>query len=312
LSPDVDVSQLLTGVSPVLEVPFDEHEDVDYDGFEALVHHVLRTGVRSVMFPGYASEFHKLSDEERTRLRDLLLAVTTGRVDVAAIVSVSDHSTALAVRKATAAVERGADAINLLPPYLLGPSPAAVREHIVAVADAVRPAPVVLQVAPAQTGTSLDADTIRSIAQGSPNLRHVKVESAPSGPLIADLAAGDPALFSFIGSAGLQLVDGLRRGAVGVQPGCSFVELYCRVWECWTSGAHADAVALHSRMLPYLSYWMQSVELIVAAEKLISLRRGMLSAAVCRRPAHRLDIAEIAMVDRFMQEFDAELGPVQT
>jgi 4-hydroxy-tetrahydrodipicolinate synthase len=94
-----------------------------------------------------------------------------------------------------------------------------------------------------------------------------------------------------------------------VQPGCSFVELYCRVWECWTGGAQADAIALHSRMLPYLSYWMQSVELVVAAEKLISLRRGILSTAVCRGPAHRLDAEETAMVDRFLQEFDAELGP---
>jgi 4-hydroxy-tetrahydrodipicolinate synthase len=129
--------------------------------------------------------------------------------------------------------------------------------------------------------------------------------------MVEELAAGDPALFSFIGYAGLQLIDGLRRGAVGVQPGCSFVELYCMVWDCWTGGAHADAVALHSRMLPYLSYWMQSVELVVAAEKLISLRRGMLATAVCRRPAHRLDSAEIAMVDRFLQEFGGELGPVQ-
>jgi hypothetical protein len=42
-------------------------------------------------------------------------------------------------------------------------------------------------------------------------------------------------------------------------------------------------------MLPWLSYWMQSVELIVAAEKEISARRGLIRTAHCRAPAWRLD-----------------------
>lgn len=64
---------------------------------------------------------------------------------------------------------------------------------------------------------------------------------------------------------------------------------------------------LHRRMLPYLSYWMQSVELIVAAEKLISLRRGLINSATCRAPAHALDGVEIQMIQEFLQEFNSEL-----
>lgn len=297
----------LRGVSPVLEVPFHDDESVDLGGFGRVVDHVLGTGVTSVMFPGFASEFHKVSDREREALESLLLDRTTGRSDVAAILAVQDHSTTLAVRRAGSAAERGADAINLLPPYQLGPSPEAVRTHIRTVLAAVDPLPVVLQYAPAQTGTSLDAAGIASIAADQPNLVAVKVEATPPGRLIQALAAQRPAIPSLVGYAGVQLPDSLRRGAIGVQPGCSFTELYLRFWELWHRGDEPAAARLHGRMLPYLSYWMQSVELIIAAEKLISHRRGLIGSPVCRAPAHRLDEQEILQVDRFMAEFSEEL-----
>jgi dihydrodipicolinate synthase/N-acetylneuraminate lyase len=303
-------ADLLRGVSPVLEVPFHDDESVDYDGFSRVVDHVLATGVTSVMFPGFASEFHKLADDERALLRERLLARTRDRADVAAIIAVQDHATAVAVRRAREAVAAGADAINLLPPYLLGPSQAAVRQHVRAVLSAVAPIPVVLQYAPAQTGTSLNAEVIGSIAAEHPNLVAVKVESTPPGALSAALAAAEPSLPSFVGYAGLQLPDALRRGAVGVQPGCSFTELYVLFWRLWTAGDTAAALALHRRMLPYLSYWMQSVELIVAAEKLVSLRRGLIRTAKCRAPAHILDDDEVGFVDAFLQDFAVELTPI--
>src|ERR1035437_9554127 len=139
------VEALLRGVSPVLEVPFHDDESVDYAGFSNVVAHVLGTGVTSVMFAGFASEFHKLADDERQLLRGRLLHQTRSRDDVAAIVAVQDHSTIVAERRATEAVAAGADAINLLPPYLLGPSGPAVRAHVHAVLLAVAPTPVVLQ-----------------------------------------------------------------------------------------------------------------------------------------------------------------------
>jgi 4-hydroxy-tetrahydrodipicolinate synthase len=107
-----------------------------------------------------------------------------------------------------------------------------------------------------------------------------------------------------IGYAGLQLPDALRRGVAGVQPGCSFTEVYLRIWNSWHAGDQDGALALHARLLPYLAYWMQEVELIIAAEKLISRRRGLIASDHCRRPARALDDAERAAVDRFLVEFD--------
>jgi len=293
------------GVCPVLETPFTDDGSVDEAGFLAVVDHLLACNVESVMFPGFASEYHKLTDSERSRLVDLLLERTRGQ-RMSVIISIPDHATRIAAARARYAVRVGADAISILPPHFLGPAPAAVRAHVGAVLTAIAPTPAVLQYAPAQTGTAFDAGSISALAATYPNLRQVKVESSPPGALIAALRQQNPPLTSAVGYAGVQLPDALRRGAVGVQPGCSFVELYLKVWSDWMAGRHDDAVALHTDMLPYLSYWMQDVELIIAAEKLISQRRGIIASAHCRAPAHTLDAGEIAMIDRFLDQF-AEL-----
>jgi 4-hydroxy-tetrahydrodipicolinate synthase len=297
----------ITGVCPVLETPFTDNGAVDEGGFLAIIDHLLSCGVRSVMFPGFASEFHKLTDAERARLTELLLERTRGR-GVRVVISVPDHATRPAIAHARRAAELGADAVNILPPHFLGPSPLAVRDHVGRLLDAIAPTPAILQYAPAQTGTALDARSISSLARAHPNLRQVKVESAPPGALIAALREQEPQLTALVGYAGLQLPDALRRGAVGVQPGCSFAELYLRVWSYWSAGEQDAAVALHTRMLPYLSYWMQGVELIIAAEKLITQRRGIIASAHCRAPAHALDAEEVRMVDQFLGEFSSLLS----
>lgn len=304
----IDASVLVRGVSPVLEVPFTDTGEIDVEGFRRVVRYVLGTGVSSMMFPGFASEYYKLTEDERRTLTAILLAETGPRPDVAAIIAVQDHATQLAVVRACEVVSAGADLINLLPPHFLSPPRRALVEHVCAVLEAVAPTPVVLQYAPTETGTSLDSTTLASIVASHPNLKLVKVESSPPGRLIADLAALHPPLPSIEGYAGVQLPDAIRRGAVGTQPGCSFTEIYVDIWRRFAEGDAAGGEDLHRRLLPYISYWMLDTELIIAAEKLISMRRGLIGSAFCRRPAHVLDAEELRRIDCFMDEF-SELLP---
>lgn len=297
----------ISGVCPVLETPFTKNGDVDYNGFVAIVDHVVAAGVRAVMFPGFASEHLKLSDSERASLSEALLERTRDVRDFVPVISVPEHSLHLAQKRAVNAVAQGARCINVLPPHLLSPSAPAVRAHIHGIADGVYPTPVIVQYAPSQTGTTLDASTLSLMSRQSPNITQVKVESTPPGALVGALLDREPALSSVVGYGGVQLIDALRRGAVGVQPGCSFVELYLHVWDAWHSGDREAAEELHSRMLPYLSYWMQGVELIVAAEKRISLLRGLIKSDRCREPGYALDREEGAMIERFLCEFGEEL-----
>jgi dihydrodipicolinate synthase/N-acetylneuraminate lyase len=294
----------LRGVIPVLETPFGFDGDPDRDGFVRLVEHVIGTGVRGVMFPGYASEVLKLNDRERGELIGDLLGVTNGRPNVAAVVSVPDHATKLAVDWACGAVANGADAINVLPPYLLEPSTAQVLDHLHQVAAAVAPVPVVVQFAPRQTGTALTADDLVSLASAHGNVVAVKVESNPPVEMITDLRAAGSQLEAWVGSAGLYWPEAARCGAVAVQPGCSFVEVYVELARRWEAGDVQGFDDLHAALRPFLAEWMQHVELIVQVEKHISVHRGLISSAFCRAPGVQLDTAQRATIDRFLVEFE--------
>ncbi len=304
----MSAADLLRGVSPVLSVPFQEDGALDLPGFASVVDHVLATGVGSVLLFGLASEFAKLDDEERQDLLSVLLARTRDRRDVSAIVSVTDHSAEVALRRARRYAGAGADVINVLPPSFLSPSTSQVLDHVSSICAAVD-VPVVLQYAPSQTGVAIAVNDIVALARSHPNLEVVKVESQPPGRMVQELhQASGGRLRSLVGYAGVQWPDAHVRGAVGVQPGCSATEVYVRALQLLDEGDQAGFLALHGRALPWLTYWMQSVELVVAAEKLVLQRRGIVASARCRRPGYALDQREVAQVDAFLAEFDELLA----
>ena len=105
------------------------------------------------------------------------------------------------------------------------------------------------------------------------------------------------------------MVDSLDRGAVGVQPGSGFVEVYQHIHRAWSAGDLDHAGSLFGRLLRYLVGWATDQERMVAIEKLIAaaegsdLGRHVPSAAPTRCPP-----VEVASVDRFMDEFSDELA----
>lgn len=292
----------LTGIVPIVAAPFTDGGALDEDSFQQLVRHLAKTGVSGLTVFGLASEFYKLSDAERDRMQALLLAETAGNPDLAGVVSITDHSWELAVRRARDAEAAGADALMVLPPFFLNPSEQAIAEHVRRVAKSVT-LPLIVQYAPAQTGVRIAAPVFGQLADELPNLRYVKVEIQPPGPYVSQLvqrSAGRVA--ALVGYAGVQMPDVLARGGAGIQPGCSFAELYVELWRLWRADRAAFG-ALHERLLPFIGYWMQGVELIIAAEKLILKRRGLIATSYCRSPSYTLDAAELAMVERFVEQF---------
>src|SRR5439155_19265189 len=115
-----------------------------------------------------------------------------------------------------------------------------ILDHLAAILGAVD-VPVIIQVVPGMTGTNIGAPSLQGLAAAHPNLRMVKVETTPPGRLIAELAAGDPPLPALVGYAGVQLPDAMRRRVLGVQPDCSFAEVYLDVWRGGELGDHEKA-----------------------------------------------------------------------
>lgn len=292
----------ISGIIPIVAATFTEGGALDEDSFQSLVRHLLSTGASGLTLFGLASEFYKLNDAERARMQTLLLAETSRAPDVAGIVSITDHSWEVAAPRAQAAEAAGADALMLLPPYFLGPGEAAILEHLRRVVGAVS-IPVIVQYAPAQTGARIGPETFLQLRAELPNADFVKVETLPPGPYVSKLRErSNERLQSLVGYAGVQMPDVLARGAAGIQPGCSFSEVYVELWHRW----HANRESfyeLHTRLLPYIGYWMQGIELIIRAEKAILKRRGLIQSDYCRSPSYTLDDGEIAQIERFLNVF---------
>ena len=292
----------IAGIIPIVAAPFTKSGALDEDSFRSLVRHLLSTGANALTLFGLATEFYKLTDLDRARMQTLLLTETSRSKNVAGIVSITDHSWEVAIQRAQAAESQGADALMLLPPYFLGPSEDAILEHLRRVIGSIK-IPVIVQYAPVQTGVRIAPEVFLKLRDSLPNADFVKVETQPPGRYVTQLVErSNGRLKALVGYAGVQMPDVLKRGASGIQPGCSFTEIYVELFRLWDT----DKIGfqqLHERLLPYINYWMQGVELIIKVEKSILERRSIIASDHCRSPFYALDGTELETVDQFLNEF---------
>jgi 4-hydroxy-tetrahydrodipicolinate synthase len=244
---------------------------------------------------GLASEVFKLSDAEKMRLTKILVEQCGKRIPV--IVSITHHSLEVARKEAMEAMRIGADALMIMPPFVMSPGPESVLKHIAAIA-ADTAAPVIVQYAPIQTGTNLDAENIAALQRSFPNVAYVKVDSVPAGPMISRIrsSSGD-SVKAIIGYMGLHLPADFARGAVAVMPTVSLVHAFAAMLEHLAQDL-GQGRKLHERLLPLLNFMMQSVEMLIAVEKFFLQRRGLLTSRYCRGPNWTLDAFHIAEIDR--------------
>jgi 4-hydroxy-tetrahydrodipicolinate synthase len=194
----------------------------------------------------------------------------------------------------------------VLPPFFLQPGEAAIITYIRTIACKVT-LPIIVQYAPNQTGVRFSPDVFLRLCEECPNIRFIKVETQPPGRYVSQLIAGSKGkLGAFVGYAGVQMPDVLDRGAVGIQPGCSLSEVYVRLFHLYESGKRGAFDTLSRELLPYISYWMQGVELIIRAEKVMLQRRGIIASDHCREPHYTLDALEVQMIDHCLEWFQHE------
>lgn len=290
----------IQGVNPIVAMPFTPQGDVDRGSFRRLLAHLSTTGVNGLTLFGIASEFPKLDDIERVQLAEIFLAeLADSRVFRA--VSVTDHSTDLAVRRARRYQSMGADALMLLPPFFLQPSLAAVQAHISAVLEAVT-IPVMVQYAPGETGFPVTPAQLAEVATRYPHAVF-KIECNPPVAYTREFLQHAPEALVLNGYAGLYMLQMLDAGGKGVMPGCSFSEIYVRIYHHWLAGEQQQAAQLHDALLPYIQRWMQHCEYIIQIEKTLLLRRGIIADDYCRKPGWTLTDEDINTVDRFIEQF---------
>ena len=79
---DNDMTKELSGVFPILVTPFDDTGRIDDESLRRLIDFCIESGVHGLGMFGLASEFYKLTPDERRLTLDTVIRQVDGRVPV--------------------------------------------------------------------------------------------------------------------------------------------------------------------------------------------------------------------------------------
>jgi len=278
----------IKGICPIAPGVFNELGKVDFESYESCCDAMLKGGAHSLALFGIAGEYYKLDRDEEERLIDITVNVCHAN-NSPVVVSNTRHSTEVAVKWAKHIEAAGADCMMVLPPFFLKPGAAELTRHIGALCDAVN-IPVMVQYAPEQTGVGIVPEVLTGIGERHSNLQYYKIECKPPGAYISkllELLDGNGEIF--IGNAGFQMIEGFKRGAIGVMPGPSMFDVYRKIYDCIQADNFTQAMAVHEKLNAMLNHIRQDVEMIICYEKKILKRRGLIESDYCRAPKHHSD-----------------------
>jgi dihydrodipicolinate synthase/N-acetylneuraminate lyase len=289
----------LTGIIPVVVVPFDETGAVDERALRRVVRFELDGGVHGIGVNGFASEAYKLTDGERLQVASAVADEVSGSVPL--VIGIAPGSLEAALAQADALSRLAPASLMTLPPSTFGLGGQTLVEFYVEF-GLRSPAPVMVQQAThihAYAASHLDANDLASIADGAPAITAFKIEGPGAPARIAELAsrlAGrDISLFG--GGGGITFLDELRAGACGLIPGVGFNERFVAAWDAWAAGDGERAASLVTELQPLITAVSgPGHEFSIHARKQLLLRAGLVPSAYVRRPTVVVDDAALALV----------------
>jgi len=159
------------GVFPIVVTPFTESYELDEKGLRSLVHFCLRAGVQGVVGPANASEFSTLSDDERKRWLEIVVAETGGQVPV--IASTTSGHALPAVALSQYAQKLGANGVMSMPPHVQHPDAAGCYAYYKALSEALD-IPIMAQNYIGPIGTPMSPSLLARMCKELPRVQYIK------------------------------------------------------------------------------------------------------------------------------------------
>ncbi|MEK7730413.1 MAG: 4-hydroxy-tetrahydrodipicolinate synthase, partial [Planctomycetota bacterium] len=197
-----------------LITPF-RNGEVDWSRVDALIDRQIEGGTDWLVPLGTTGEVPTLTEDEKERILERVVARAAGRCPVMA--GTGSNSTAVTVEHTKRAAAMGVDAALVVAPYYNRPTQEGLYRHFAAVAEAVD-LPIVLYNVPARTGVTISNDTIVRLRESFTNIVALK-DATGNLDAMTDLSArcdivvlsGDDSLtwpFMALGAVGVVSVIG--------------------------------------------------------------------------------------------------------
>ena len=281
--------KLLSGVVPIVPTPFTEAEEIDESSLRRLIDFAVSSKLEAVCLPAYASEFYKLTDEEKRRVVRIAVEQSAGRTK---IIAQSNHpSLKAAIELAQDNINAGADIVSVAVPRLFNLPEDSLHEYLSGFLKSIPETPVLVQdFNPG--GASISIQLIKELMNEHPNFSYLKLEeplSAPKFKNIVQVTQGKLGLFE--GWGGLYLLELIPIGITGVMPGLGVSDILQKVFTLRKSEENVKAFELFERIMPQIFFSLQNIELFHYAEKELLVARGILENSVVRKATYRPDAA---------------------
>ncbi len=289
----------IRGIIPTLLTPFNDNNKVDKEVMLRQIYYAIEQNPNALGVNGEASECYSLSCAERRMILEWVLAETHGQIPI--VVGVGTNNTADSVSLARHAGEKGVDAV-FAPPVIGGvTTPEAVYTHFKAINDTVA-IPVIIQ----QHSIIVPDAMVRRMIEELENVRYIKEERPlNNGQCITkDQSLNDKVQ---IFSIGVQMIDELQRGAIGIMPTCLGLSAYVKIFSSYMDGDIETAWTEWLRLEPLIAYRWRINSLLAAKEGLHY--KGVFKNTRMRDPGTPMDNGEIKMLHQLIERLEAPIRP---
>jgi dihydrodipicolinate synthase/N-acetylneuraminate lyase len=289
---------MLTGIIPIVFVPFHNDGSIDEAGLRRIVRFELDGGVDGIGINGFASEAYKLTDDERRKTVEIVAIEVADSVPL--VIGIAPGSTVAAIQQAQAFSRYHPAVYMTLPPATMDNGVQALVEHYVTLANA-SDVPIMVQVSPhipAYRHCGLPAQALAEIADRAPNACYFKIEGPGSADRVRELKPlVTDNVIMFGGGGGITVMDELRAGASGLIPGVGFNEFFVDIWSAWKQDdtAHAESLIIQADPL-VKAVSGKGHEYSLHVRKQLMKRTGYIESAHVRQPTIGFNEADMPAI----------------
>ena len=292
----------LKGIIPPMITPLKSNDELDRNGVEKLIEHILAGGVHGLFLLGTNGEGPSLSYRLRKEFLKLSCEIIRGRVPV--LVGVTDSSFSGAMEMADYSKSVGVDSIVVAPPFYFPATESEMINYVEKLAAAT-PLPFVLYNMPMHTKINLTIPTIQRAKElGCIGVKDSSGDMANLYMMI-DAFKEDQNFAVFAGTE-LYLPDAVMGGAHGAVAGGAnvFPELFVDLYNAALVRDHEKITRLRDQII-----WLCNTMYVVspsAARITISFKTALSLLGICSDemalPLRKLEGADREKIAVYLEE----------
>ena len=292
----------LKGIIPPMITPLKSNDELDRNGVEKLIEHILAGGVHGLFLLGTNGEGPSLSYRLRKEFLKLSCEIIRGRVPV--LVGVTDSSFSGAMEMADYSKSVGVDSIVVAPPFYFPATESEMINYVEKLAAAT-PLPFVLYNMPMHTKINLTIPTIQRAKElGCIGVKDSSGDMANLYMMI-DAFKEDQNFAVFAGTE-LYLPDAVMGGAHGAVAGGAnvFPELFVDLYNAAMVRDHEKITRLRDQII-----WLCNTMYVVspsAARITISFKTALSLLGICSDemalPLRKLEGADREKIAVYLEE----------